>query len=630
MWRALLLHFLLQLPINVSSTPFDPKGEICLKVGILTPVSQKGIAQRKSQNVNFNSEKLSTTSNLTSHVLDEVNAKVTSLLGGAFTKPKWVIGNRRIFLTNSVMGKAPFACAAFGAHVFRPTSTADIRKAVEIMTAEGMEYCPVGLKPDRGVFRQLDGTFFSVMTSAQLELNANFSGNLPILKRADGIIAPFPENDRTKSIKVLCESQMTYMRSKDETRPIYNQLLKKITDTIPQVKRVLEFFSTLHESPSSMQNALMGSVFKLKPPQKILNLLSIARQMTQSKAWSNTKLQAVEKLLSWLEGVKSLIPSTSPTKNIPIPIDNMKSFENFLNLPVGNHITNLTITPTTRTTTTDDYIFQSQTHFINQDEKSTLITYKFTPHVLADGKVIDVSYVNVYGSYIFTSDTIPALECADPNNNEFCNFPHPRLDYSRLRCGNFIFDILGHSLGISEGACPLKDVDYPKVARINCNNGQGKPRSDMVLSSAERFTLDVHCNSMNSKLEIFPGIYYSQTSCGMSFNGIPILPQDPKGTHFEVPHFSFPNDNSPQLTTNDILLYSLTALLTVMLLTMLIVITVVKCFRRSPPKPPSTNTSRRPSMSPEELEALMAANQNLAGNNAPPNSPSRRRPSAPQ
>ena len=582
-------------------------GELCLKTGVLTPVASLQIGRLITEDVNLDSQDVSKAANLTSNYIKQIGSSINILTSNPFTQPKYTVGGRRVFRVDATPEEGYQSCALEGGKILRINNNEESKEATAIMVKENLDYIPTNLIAKKGSIMYEDGSFYSKIPDDLKPLTPNLTKSIITLKK-EGNLYPLSPDTKAK-IGQLCETKMTFMRYKNSTRKTYNKNLKKVATIIPAVQRVLNHMINLHESPSAMKATLDGEIYRMEPSSKLLDLLSISKEMAPPLKWVNTKLSMVRKLYGAMKKVASMVP-TSKSKTNPLPLNDLPNFARFLQLPEQGSISPVNLTAVARTSAVNDHLFNgiSQTYYSGPGDN--LIIYKFAP-MIDDGKIVDINFVGKYKNIQFTTPTIPQLQCM--NGTQFCLFHQPRLRYDSVQCANFVFE----RAASKRENCPLKEVDFPIAARIStCSL-----KNNFVISSPKKVVIDADCRQVSKQVVIEKGTHFSYTNCRLLYNGIEILSEKEDGVIFQPPSFNYVNVEVAAYTWNDILIYILSGTLT----SLIIFLVSAKIFKmcRNRGEEVVQNITQNPPMNMQQRRGSSAQEMNPLNpqQNVDPNAP---------
>ena len=549
--------FLLLLLKNSTIEANQISKEKCIQYGVLRLAKVYQISTPQTKEVIVDNTLVSNAANETSNQLSLVTTNIDDALTNSFTYPNYTIGNYKVKPFTTQLKTAHQKCSSKGGTVLKIKTPNQRKSAIDIMTKRQLTEVPIDLVVEGNTFRQLHGgQYYSTLDATENTMRNDLTSKVLALK-ADGTIRPHTKN-LDDSIEVLCSLPMKFLRYVNGTRGTYRKMLKKIKTTIPIAKDFLAYLTNLQESPKEMISQLQGIEVKNDPPVLLMQLLSQAQVLGNKETWRGSNYEKIAALYKLLKAFikKSPLPNNRTSSFIA---QNSDEINGLVEIPPNSKVSNLNLTPIQRTSKTTDFKFLAQINYLLHTPDDFHLTYSFFP-TIQDKETVDINFVNVYKDLVYTTSYVPILGCKNQTFDTGCVFNRPNLNYESTACAQYLLG-LGAARSLDTNPCPKKPAGPVLAYRVSCALNQ-----NFIISAREELDLDLKCsNQFNKRIHVLESTVYGLTDCALFYNGIMILPGVKNGSHFVAPSLSYPDTNLEPWEINDILLYTLTGLLSLTL-----------------------------------------------------------------
>ena len=538
----MLRHLLALILLVYTIIPVTSK-QRCLKSGLLHEISSFPIKLHRSTPLNLNTRQVSLLANNTLLNFKGITTKANEFVSGKKEDVTYRLRDVEIFKGEAQLTLAAYYCAERGGKLVEVQVKNDTKYLLKVMKAINVSKIPIDLVAARGTFYRTDGTLYDHMSPDQVTNLSTYQANLPFLDSNGAIIAAVA-GDLTGKIPLLCQRQLSVLRQNPGSKQAVKKFVSSLIGKIARGTEIVKYFRDLPELPSGSVTALAGKVLELVPNGRLMELFQVSKRINTKAFWENLKVADLAHfvtLLLWLKGLKA---SSGTTARLPLaPGDQLKDFINKRDDAV---ITNMTFTPSLKSSSTTDFLVAGNASFLEYSESDYLRVSTFSSFI-EDDQLLLASYLVEHQqvSYI-TNVPITFGTCGDepcPTSLDFT--------FEQASCAKYI---LGHALA-ARSHCRSVTVDYPVCYRTTCDDV-----NNMVCSAGETMYIDAICrNRMTQTVRLPKGTHYARSDCRLAYKGTTVLDEIEDGGYFLPP--SFPNDPTQNNTLKDLLLYALTIII---------------------------------------------------------------------
>ena len=503
-------------------------------------ISSFPIKLHRTTPLNLDTRQLSLLANNTLLNFKGITTKANEFVSGKKEDVTYRLRDVEIFKGEAKLTLAAYYCAEKGGKLVEVQVRNDTQYLLKVMKAFEMSKTPLDLVAARGTFYRTDGTLYDHMSTDQVTNLSTYQANFPFLDSNGAIIAAVA-GDLTGKIPLLCQRQLSVLRQNPGSKQAIKKFVSSLIGKVARGAEIVKYFRDLPELPSGSVTALAGKVLELVPNGRLMELFQVSKRINTKAFWENFKISDLGHLVTLLLWLKGLRAGLGKTARLPLaPGDQLKDF---INKRDDTVITNMTFTPSLKSSSTTDFLVAGNASFLEYSESDYLKVSTFSSFV-DDDQLILASYLVEHQQVSYVTDT--PITCGDkpcPTSFDFT--------FEQASCAKYI---LGHALA-ARSHCNSITVDYPVCYRTTCDDV-----NNMVCSAGETTYVDAVCrNRMTQTVRLPKGTHYARSDCRLAYKGTTVLDEIEDGDYFLPP--SFPNDPTQGSTLKDLLLYSLTIII---------------------------------------------------------------------